>query len=67
MSLRDFKKSIQKEGIPIYRDRALILRELKRLMTNGPSRFRESDRPTKIAIICVIAFVVTIFAFLIFS
>lgn len=47
MSLKNLKKSIQKDGIPVYRDRATIIREGKRLFKQGPARFAEADRPTK--------------------
>lgn len=64
MSLKDIKKAIKKDGIPIYRDRAVIVRETKRLVHQGPTQFRAADRATKIAVITVFVFVIAVFVFL---
>lgn len=51
MSLKNLKKSIEKDGIPVYRDRATIIREGKRLFKQGPARFRHADRFAQMTVI----------------
>ena len=67
MSLKDIKRRLQKDGIPIYRERKVILREAKRMIDQGPSHFRRADRSTKSAVIIVLVFVLAVFGFLITS
>ncbi|MAM83257.1 MAG: hypothetical protein CL472_01075 [Acidobacteria bacterium] len=62
MSLKNLKKSIEKDGIPVYRDRATIIREGKRLFKQGPARFREADRFAKMTVVGAFALMIIIIA-----
>lgn len=59
-----YVRRIRKEGLPLWNDRISIAREGRRLIDEGPGRFRQADRSARITIVGVVVITAAIIALL---
>lgn len=46
-----FIRRLRAEGVPVWSDRSTIAKESRRLIDEGPGRYREADRTSKLTIV----------------
>lgn len=46
-----FIRRLRSEGVPVWSDRSTIAKEGRRLIDEGPGRYREADRTSKLTIV----------------
>jgi hypothetical protein len=57
-----FFRRIRSGGIPLWSDRGTIAKEGRRLIDEGPVRYREADRTSRITVIVIGVMTVAIIA-----
>lgn len=57
-----FIRRLRADGMPVWNDRVTIAKEGRRLIHEGPDRYRNADRSSKITIVVVVAITIAIIA-----